>query len=166
MNIKRWIPVFGTPWTIVYKSKKKVNTKILAGLMHRMINPKFDFGVTLSHVTTITVVKNVSSETVNCTQTKVIHVSSTSNRRSKWLEKFPMDGDNNAEWIYIWWWLNLVTVFTTKLLLRSLFRIFPIDDLEDLEDLSSWGSWETFLLRIFPLEDIFSWGSFFLRIHI
>ena len=39
-----------------------------------MIYPKFDFGVTLSHVTTITVVKNVSSETVNCTQTKVIHI--------------------------------------------------------------------------------------------
>ena len=54
------------------QKQKKVNTKILAGLMHRMIYPKFDFGVTLSHVTTITVVKNVSSETVNCTQTKVI----------------------------------------------------------------------------------------------
>ena len=84
------------------------------------------------------------------------------NRRGKWLEKFPMDRGNNAEWICIWWWLNLVIVFTTKLLLRSLLRISPLDDLEDLEDLSSWGSWKTFLLRIFPLDDldnISSWGS-------
>ena len=89
------------------------------------------------------------------------------NRRGKWLEKFPMDRGNNAEWICIWWWLNLVIVFTTKLLLRSLLRISPLDDLEDLEDLSSWGSWETFLLRIFPLDnfddlkDLSFWGFIF-----
>ena len=69
------------------------------GRAHRMIYPKFDFGVTLSHVTTITTVKNVSSETVNCTQTKVIHIyiSSTANRRGKRLEKFPMGRGNHDE---------------------------------------------------------------------
>ena len=57
----------------VQKQKEKSQHQDL-GRAHRMIYPKFDFGVTLSHVTTIPVVKNVSSETVNCTQTKVIYI--------------------------------------------------------------------------------------------
>ena len=59
---------------------------------------------------------------------------------------------NNGGLFGCWVGKTFLVKFLPNILLR-LLRNFPLDDLENLEDLSSRDSWETFLLRIFPLDN-------------